>query len=142
MHSLRKSILIYVKHAPPTHPPPPIKKEQYSEEGFCYRINIHIYISYKKMQNQSRGFLNTHISFLSSSYYKCTKKCLKTCIVCPFSIQLFSPEIQKPSCVFMGYIPARELYTHYLIDMSVVWFLSEFETRSRACVYFNFLNNN
>lgn len=70
------------------------------------------------------------------------QKCLKTCIVCPFSISLFSPEIQKPSCVFMGYIPARELYTHYLIDMGVVWFLSEFETRSRACVYFNFLNNN
>lgn len=38
----------------------------------------------------------------------------------------------------MGYIPTRELYTHYLIDMSVVWFLSEFETRSRACVYFIF----
>lgn len=140
MHSLRKSI----KYISSMHPLPQIKKEQYNEERFWYRINIHndIYISYKIMQNQSRGFLNTHISFLSSSYYKCTKKCLKTCIVCPFSISLFSPEIQKPSCVFMGYIPARELYTHYLIDMSVVWFLSEFETRSRACVYFNFLNNN
>lgn len=130
--------------------PPPQKKNKERKNSIVKSIVKNELVSYKythlyqlqKMQNQSRGFLNTHISFLSSSYYKCTKKCLKTCIVCPFSISLFSPEIQKPSCVFMGYIPTRELYTHYLIDMSVVWFLSEFETRSRACVYFNFLNNN
>lgn len=54
MHSLRKSI----KYISSMHPLPQIKKEQYSEERFWYRINIHndIYISYKICRISHVGF--------------------------------------------------------------------------------------